>query len=58
VSLQKEAEKKFGVKPTIKTGKRGDMAILVNGKPVFAFHTEGTMPTTQELLKRIEAAQT
>jgi hypothetical protein len=58
VSLQKAAEKKFGIKPKIKTGKRGDLTVSVNGKSVFGYKAEGSMPATETLLGRIEAAQT
>lgn len=57
MSLQKAAEKKFGIKPKIKTGKRGDLTVFVNGKIVFGYKDEGNMPTTESLLGRIEAAQ-
>jgi hypothetical protein len=57
VSLQKAAEKKFGIKPKIKTGKRGDLTVFVNGTSVFGYKTEGNMPATETLLGRIEAAQ-
>ena len=57
MSLQKAAEKKFGIKAKIKTGKSGDLSVLVNGKSVFVYKTEGGMPTTEALLGRIAAAQ-
>ena len=57
MSLQKAAEAKFGIKPKIKTGKRGDLTVLVNGRSVFGYKAEGTMPETQVLLQRIEAAK-
>jgi len=57
VSLQKAAEKKFGIKPKIKTGKPGDLTVFVNGKNVFGHKSEGNMPATEALLSRIEAAQ-
>lgn len=58
VSLQKAAQEKFAIKPKIKTGDRGDLAVLVNGKEVFAYKREGSMPATDELLRRIAAATT
>lgn len=58
MSLQKAAEQKFGIKPKIRTGKRGDMTVFVNGKSVFGYKSEGQMPATDALLGRIEAAQT
>jgi hypothetical protein len=57
VSLRNAAETWFGVTPKIKTGARGDMTVLVDGKPVFAYKKEGTMPPIPELLERIQAAQ-
>jgi len=57
VSLQKAAQEKFGTKPTIKTGKRGDLSVYVNGKSIFGYKAEGEMPDTQALLGRIQAAQ-
>ena len=58
MSLQKEAEKRFGVKAKIKTGGRGEMQVCVNGKNVFAYKkNEGRMPEISELLQRIEAAR-
>ena len=57
VSLQKAAKEKFGIKPTIKTGKKGDLTVLVDGKSVFGYKAEGEMPDTQVLLGRIQAAQ-
>lgn len=58
MSLQKAVQEKFGIKPKIKTGKRGDMTVLVDGKPVFGYLSEGNMPETASLLGRIEAAKT
>jgi hypothetical protein len=58
VSLQRAAKEKFGIKPKIRTGKRGDMSVLVNGKSVFGYKSEGTMPATDVLLNRIAAAGT
>jgi predicted Rdx family selenoprotein len=55
VSLRKAAEQKFGIKPTIKTGERGDLTVLVDGKSVFGYKAEGKMPETASLLARIEA---
>jgi hypothetical protein len=57
VSLQKAAQEKFGIKPKIKTGKRGDLTIFVNGRSVFGYKAEGSMPETPVLLSRIEAAK-
>jgi hypothetical protein len=58
VSLRKAAEARFAVTPTIKTGARGDLSVLVDGKPVFTYKQEGKMPAIPELLERIQAAQT
>ena len=58
MSLQKAAQEKFGIKPKIRTGKRGDMTVLVDGKPVFGYAAEGNMPETATLLGRIETART
>ncbi|HKE30938.1 MAG TPA: hypothetical protein VKD65_04375 [Candidatus Angelobacter sp.] len=55
--MQKAAKEKFGIKPTIKTGKKGDLTVLVDGKSVFGYKAEGEMPDTQVLLGRIQAAQ-
>jgi len=57
VSLRKAAEDKFGVTAKIKTGSRGDLSVLVNGKPVFGYKKEGTIPRISELLARIQAVQ-
>ncbi len=57
VSLRKAAEDKFGVTARIKTGSRGDLTLLVNGKQVFGYKQEGTMPPLPELLQRIQSAQ-
>ena len=57
VSLRKAAEDKFGVTAKIKTGSRGDLSVLVNGKPVFGYKKEGTIPPVAELLARIQAVQ-
>jgi hypothetical protein len=57
VSLRKAAEDKFGVTAKIKTGSRGDLSVLVNGKPVFGYKKEGTIPPISELLARIQAVQ-
>ena len=54
VSLRKAAENKFGVTAKIKTGSRGDMAVFVDGKPVFGYKKEGKMPPIAELLERIQ----
>jgi len=34
------------------------MTVLVDGKPVFGYLSEGNMPETSILLNRIEAAKT
>lgn len=57
VGLRKAAEDKFGVTAKIKTGSRGDLTVLVNGKPVFGYKEEGTIPPIPELLARIQAVQ-
>lgn len=57
VSLRKAAEEKFGGTAKIKTGSRGDLAVLVNGKQVFGYKQEGSMPPIPDLLKRIQTAQ-
>jgi len=57
VSLREAAEKKFGVTARIKTGSRGDLTVLVDGKPVFGYKKEGSIPPIPELLQRIAAAQ-
>lgn len=57
VSLRKAAENKFGVTAKIKTGARGDMTILVDGKPVFGYKKERRIPPIPELLERIQAAE-
>jgi hypothetical protein len=54
--LQKAAQAKFGIKPTIKTGSPGDMTVSVNGKEVYGYKREGGM-ATDELLRRIEAVR-
>ncbi len=56
VGLQKGAERKFGIKPKIKTGGRGDLIVLVNGKNIFDHKKEGSLPGTEELLGRIAAS--
>lgn len=56
VSLREAAEKKFGVTARIKTGSRGDLTVLVDGKPVFGYKKEGSIPAIPELLQRIAAA--
>ena len=56
VSLRKAAEEKFGVTATIKTGSRGDLSVLVNGKQVFGYKQEGSMPPIPDLLERIQTA--
>jgi hypothetical protein len=57
VSLRKDIENRFGVRASIKTGSRGDLTLLVNGKPVFGYKKEGKIPPMPELLDRIQAAQ-
>jgi hypothetical protein len=57
VNLRKAAENRFGMTAKIKTGKSGDMTVLVDGKPVFGYKQEGRMPPVPELLERIQAAQ-
>lgn len=57
VSLREAAEEKFGVTARIKTGSRGDLTVLVDGKPVFGYKTEGSIPPIAELLQRIETAR-
>jgi predicted Rdx family selenoprotein len=57
VGLQKAVVGKFGFKPKISTGSRGDMTVLVNGTNVFNYKKEGAMPPTDELLQRIAAYQ-
>jgi hypothetical protein len=57
VGLRKAAEDKFGVTAKIKTGSRGDLTVLVNGKPVVGYKKEGTIPPIPELLARIQAVQ-
>ncbi len=56
VSLREAAEQKLGVRAKIKTGRSGDMTVLVNGNPVFAYKKEGRMLPTEQLLERIAAA--
>ena len=57
VSLRKAAEEKFGVTAKIKTGSHGDLSVLVNGKQVFGYKQEGSMPPIPDLLQRIQTAQ-
>jgi predicted Rdx family selenoprotein len=57
VSLRKAAEDKFGVTARIKTGTPGDLTVLVNGKQIFGYKQEGSMPAVPELLQRIQTAQ-
>jgi hypothetical protein len=57
VSLQQAAQEKFGVKAKIKTGKSGDMTVSVDGRNVFAYKAEGSMPKIEELLRRIEGVK-
>ena len=57
VSLRKAAEEKFGVTAKIKTGSRGDLSVLVNGKQVFGYKQEGSIPPIPDLLERIKTAQ-
>ena len=56
VGLQKAAEQKFGIKPRIKTGGMGDLIVLVDDVSVFDHKKEGAFPGTDELLRRINAA--
>lgn len=56
MSLRKAAENKLGVTARIKTGGRGDLTVLVDGKPVFGYKKEGRMPPIPELLERIQGA--
>lgn len=57
VSLRKAAEERFGVTAKIKTGSRGDLSVLVNGKQVFGYKQEGSIPPIPDLLERIQTAQ-
>jgi len=57
VSLRKAAEERFGVTAKIKTGSRGDLSVLVNGKQVFGYKQEGSIPPIPDLLERIKTAQ-
>ena len=57
VSLRKAAEEKFGITARVKTGNRGDLTVLVNGKQVFGYKQEGSMPGIPELLQRIQTVQ-
>ena len=57
VSLREAADEKFSVRARIKTGSRGDLSVLVDGKPVFGYKREGAIPPIPELLQRIAAAQ-
>jgi predicted Rdx family selenoprotein len=57
VSLRKAAEERFGVTAKIKTGSRGDLSVLVNGKQVFGYKQEGSIPPIPDLLQRIQTAQ-
>lgn len=56
VGLRVAAERELGVRAKIKTGSRGDMVVLVDGRNVFSYKKEGDMPETGELLRRITAA--
>jgi hypothetical protein len=56
VGLRKAAEQKLGIKPTIKTGGRGDLIVLVDGASVFDHKKDGAWPGPDELLRRIVAA--
>lgn len=59
MSLQQAVQQRFGVRASIKTGKPGDMSVLVDGKSVFGYKQEGgRMPAIDELLRRVEALQT
>ena len=56
--MRAAAEREFGVRAKIKIGGRGEMTVLVNGRNVFSYQTEGSMPETGELLCRVAAART
>jgi predicted Rdx family selenoprotein len=56
VSLRKASEQKLGVRPTIKTGGRGDLIVLVDGTSVFDHKKDGAWPGPDELLRRITEA--
>ncbi|HET7873343.1 MAG TPA: hypothetical protein VFL42_12570 [Terriglobales bacterium] len=55
VSLREAAERELGVRAKIKTGRSGDMTILVDGKAVFNYKEEGRMPALSDLLRRLAA---
>ena len=55
VSLREAAERKFGVRARIKTGKPGTISAAVDGKQIFSGRKED-MPEIGELLRRIAAA--
>jgi len=57
VGLRKAVERELGLQARIKTGSRGDMVVLVDGRSVFSYKKEGGMPETGELLRRIAAAR-
>jgi predicted Rdx family selenoprotein len=57
VGLRDAIQQKFGVKAKIKTGSPGDFTVKVNGQNVFGYKKEGNLPATDELLRRIAAAQ-
>ena len=58
VRLQQALQKRFGIQAKIKTGMPGDMIVWVDGKSVFAYKQEGSMPSIDELLRRVEAVHT
>ena len=57
VRLQQALQERFGVRAKIKTGAPGDMIVWVDGKSVFAYKQEGSMPGIDELLRRVAAVR-
>jgi predicted Rdx family selenoprotein len=57
VSLREAVQRELGVRAKIKTGSRGEMTVLVDGKNVFSYKKEGSMPEMSELLRRVTAAR-
>lgn len=57
MGLQKAVVEKFGTKPRIRTGTKGDLTVLVNGAYVFNYKKECGLPSMDELLRRIAAQQ-
>jgi hypothetical protein len=55
VSLRDAAEREFGVKAKIKTGKTGEISATVDGKKIFSGRKQ-ELPEIGELLRRIAAA--